>query len=385
MSPILPNIAIFQTLLPRKGGGGGGRGGGGGGRSSSGGGKSSSGGSSGARTSVSQSGRSSSTFSKGGGNPTTVSSGPFTGREVGGGTRDQVYGTSTYGSGYPYGVSSADTVAGRPFPFGYWPLFLAPVHLGTSTHFDEQYGPANNASRPGGVMTTAQVTSTSAPETYHIVGDQESVTGVLSALESQCGVTAASVVPYNATTTGDSADVVQYYRASSFALALDSYNNTSTNSSSSSPSPLPTTIDMKFLTCLNTTIAAAVPILDPPKPRLTTTQITWIVLGSIEAILILLVIISCCCGPTRKSRSSSYVATKRSPPAFVLSPPSSGPPPASPCMPLKMTQFGNSSSTLVPPSPSSPRSPKHLPLYFAASKESCSYYPHFKEQPHLSP
>lgn len=147
MSPTLRQFApsdrqsplIRVALVARKGGGGGGRGGGGGGGA-----RASSGGKASSSSSVANSGRSASTFSKGGGKPSTVSSGAFAGRQIGGGTRDQVrralrsetvhadpaqlqvYGTSQYGSGYPYGVASEASVAGRPFPFGFWPLYVSP-------------------------------------------------------------------------------------------------------------------------------------------------------------------------------------------------------------------------------------------------------------------
>lgn len=48
--------------------------------------------------------------------------GTFAGRQIGGGSRAQVYGTSRYGSGYTYG-GRGSLVRGRGFPFGFWPVF----------------------------------------------------------------------------------------------------------------------------------------------------------------------------------------------------------------------------------------------------------------------
>jgi len=68
--------------------------------------------------------------------------------------------------------------------------------------------------------------------------------------------------------------MVQFYRASSFALALSSYNNsvalpanaptsnTSAETPASADTPLPSGLNMTLLACLNGTIAASVPLLD---------------------------------------------------------------------------------------------------------------------------
>lgn len=156
-------------------------------------------------------------------------------------------------------------------------------------------------------MSTALIASASAPgQSYHIIGDQTSVSQVLLALESECHVFNSSVTPYdlsvpNATLPG-TAQIIQYYRASSFALALDSYSG---NTDSAAALTLPSSINQPFLLCLNSTIAAAVPILDAPASHhLSTVTIIWIVLGSIEALLVILVII-CCCLSKRTSPTTS--------------------------------------------------------------------------------
>lgn len=67
-------------------------------------------------------GKSSATsYGSGGGKAVAIPSGQlFAGRQAGGGTRDQVTGTSVYGSGYP-GITGRG-VAGRGFPFYFWPI-----------------------------------------------------------------------------------------------------------------------------------------------------------------------------------------------------------------------------------------------------------------------
>ncbi|EJD40871.1 hypothetical protein AURDEDRAFT_115731 [Auricularia subglabra TFB-10046 SS5] len=315
-------------LIPRKGGGGGGGHGGGGGRGGSTG-KGGSGGKSSAShapsiSHVAFSTRSASSYSQGGGKPTTVPSGPFSGRSLGGGTRNEVYGTSHYGSGYPAGLA-AGTVAGAGFPFGFWPIYTFP-----SYHGSDEYGPAANTSRPGGAMSTALIASASAPgQSYHIIGDNNSVSQVLLELESKCHVFNSSVTPYDLTRPNNNlpgpAQIVQYYRASSFALALDSYTG---SNDSAAALTLPSSIDQPFLLCLNSTIAAAVPILDAPASNhLSTVTIIWIVLGSIEALLVILVIICCCLSkrpsaplPTADKRTTKAQAPKASVPVDDLRP-----------------------------------------------------------------
>ncbi|KAG8734235.1 hypothetical protein FRC12_018594 [Ceratobasidium sp. 428] len=274
---------IKLELVPRAGGGGRGGGGGGGGRGGGGGG---SGGGSRGGVSFGGGSRGSSSYGRGGGSPTTIGSGTtFAGRSIGGGSRDQVYGSSRYGSGYTYG-GAGSSVAGRGFPFGYWPVFV-PIGAGAGYYGYREYGPANNGSRPGGAMQYAVVRSsewppenTTAPinnatASYYIVGDADSVSAVMEALVSGCSVTNA---------TGQTVDdnnpavhveqAVQYYRASSFMLALSSYNNTAnlatnapTDNNTAPPganldTPLPAGTNTTFLNCLNTTIGDAVPIMD---------------------------------------------------------------------------------------------------------------------------
>ena len=55
--------------------------------------------------------------------------------------------------------------------------------------------------------------------------------------------------------------VVQYYRASSAALALQNYNNTAIFEEEGAPDiPLPANVDVQLLNCLNATIGTSIPI-----------------------------------------------------------------------------------------------------------------------------
>ncbi|CUA66966.1 hypothetical protein RSOLAG22IIIB_02874 [Rhizoctonia solani] len=312
------NVQLMQEIashiLPRSPRGGGGKGGGskGGGKSggskggssngSSGGSSSgSSGGSSssstGSRGGVSFSnGRGSSTRGNGGGSTSTISSGVFAGRTVGGGTRNQVYGSSRYGSGYTY-ANGGSSVAGRGFPFGYWPVYV-PVAGGAAYYGYREYGPGSNTSRPGGEMQQALVRSTSWPTanarrwlggrqsgnstnstmpavnnataSYYIVGDADTIAAVMDELVTACSVVRTSGIAINETNPSIYYEqAVQFYRASSFMLLLTSYNNTAnipingTEPSTTIPdTPLPPGTDMNFLSCLNTTIGASIPIMD---------------------------------------------------------------------------------------------------------------------------
>ncbi|KAI0823482.1 hypothetical protein BC628DRAFT_1383403 [Trametes gibbosa] len=272
--PVISNLS--QHLYPRKGGGG--RGGGGG---KSGGSTGSSTGSSGSSGSVGSRGASvpvsgatagrSSAVSYGSGTTkvVTIPAGqPFTGRQSGGATRDQVFGTRAYGSGYP-GVSGLG-VGGRGFPFVFWPVVWG-GGLGYGAaylHANHEYGEPNNSSRPGGPMTQASFSSNLSNTTFHVVADNSTVTALIASIDANCTVAAnSSTVPL--AFNGNSSDpkpeqVVQYFRASSVALTLDGYNDTTAllDNSTAPPTPLPTNIDMTLLSCLNDTIGAAVPLFD---------------------------------------------------------------------------------------------------------------------------
>ncbi|KAG9119391.1 hypothetical protein FRC07_005599 [Ceratobasidium sp. 392] len=130
------------------------------------------------------------------------------------------------------------------------------------------------------VYTTDAKYNTS--DVYRILGDLSSVTTVLNALTSNCSVAGGTIFNYDPT-SDDLAhslprveSVIQYYRASSFALALDGYNNSAALFSVAATSnttqqlvtaltpatSLPPTTNHAFLECVNTTVASSVPLVD---------------------------------------------------------------------------------------------------------------------------
>lgn len=120
---------------------------------------------------------------------------------------------------------------------------------------------------------------------------------MLDALREDCGVLNSTLGDFDPRSS-DPTRVVQWYRASSFALALDSYSNLASTAANMSLSsgPLPTSMDTPlpqglnstFLQCINATIGASVPLLAPPKTGLSGGAIAGIVLGSIFGAILLI-------------------------------------------------------------------------------------------------
>jgi len=264
----------------RKGGGGGGKGGGGGGGSKGGGGTTGGkGGTSGTTSHVSApniaGGKSgATTYGAGGGKAITIPSGQaFAGRQAGGGTRNQVYGTNTYGSGYPTGPSRG--VGGLGLPFYFWPVVWggSAVGAGAYLHESREYGNPDNSTRPGGPMTQARFQSNSTGTTFHLLADNSTITALISAIRTNCtnfdlntSNSSTAAATYNATSLTDPQpeQAIQYYRASSIVLTLDGYNNTAalSNDTNAPPSPLPSGIDTTLLGCMNDTTGQAAPLVD---------------------------------------------------------------------------------------------------------------------------
>ncbi|KAG8703335.1 hypothetical protein FRC11_010812 [Ceratobasidium sp. 423] len=311
MPTVVSNDSPHEShqIHPRKGGGGGGGGhGGGGGKGSGGGGGKGSGGG-GSKSISGLNGKTTSPGSRGGGAIATLPSGSrFAGRQAGGASRDNVYGGSYYGSGYPYGSYGSSWVGGRPFPFYYWPVYVGPhEYYGSS-----EYGPPNSTDRPGGPMYTISVYTTDAKyntsDVYRILGDQDSVGTVLSALRKNCSVAGGAVFNYDPT-SNDLAhslprieSIIQWYRSSSFALSLDGYNNSASAVTVAALSndthqlvtallpatPLPSHLNRAFLDCVNYTTATSLPLIDagfsnlPPVNELGLLLVLWATLITLK-------------------------------------------------------------------------------------------------------
>lgn len=163
-------------------------------------------------------------------------------------------------------------------------------------------------------------TLSSTPEVYRLVGDRSSLSPVLDALVTNCSVTNASLSLFDPRASSAHplpAEVVQWYRASSFALALDGHTNlasSATNISADPPlplsldTPLPAALNATFLACLNATIGAAVPLLASAKfNKLSAGAIAGIVIGSIAALILVVVAIVL----LLKRRKANRVHSKR--------------------------------------------------------------------------
>jgi len=282
--PIISNLS--HRLYPRKGGGkgGGGKGGSSGGSSGKGGSSSSKGGSSGKPSAVPISGKtgspsksSASAYGGGGGKPTVIPSGQlFAGRSVGGGSRGQVWGSRTYGSGYPYGYPAGYLgVGGLGFPFYFWPVVWgAGFGYGGAYLYDSEFGQPSNPDRPGGIMMEATFSSGASNSTFHVLADNSTVVSLITSVTANCtsfnlNVNASSTSPssYNSSDPFEPRpeQVVQYYRASSVVLTLDGYNDTTAllqNNTGVPDVPIPSWVDPTLLDCLNQTIGLAVPLID---------------------------------------------------------------------------------------------------------------------------
>ncbi|VDB88213.1 unnamed protein product [Peniophora sp. CBMAI 1063] len=238
---------------------------------------------------------SASSYGTGGGKAMKITSGLFEGNLLGGGTRPEVYGTSVYGSGYPKGYTSHD------LPFYFFPIVWgAGATAGTTTYplylnRTTEFGQPTNSSRPGGPLMQATLRTNASDDVFHFLADNTTVYTLLPILRSNCSAyghlnaNTSSLAPYAYMGANASdplpVDALQYYRSSSAVLTLEGYNNTVVLSSTpnATAKALPANVDVMTLSCLNDTIGAAVPLVNPPtvKPPLSAGAIVGIVIGSL--------------------------------------------------------------------------------------------------------
>ena len=119
-------------------------------------------------------------------------------------------------------------------------------------------------------MTTVTFVSPATNSTFYLLADNTTVTSLVNSITDECTVSVFSTTtpaPYNA--SADSShprpeQVIQYYRASSVALALEGYNDTSALSENQTAPdvPLPSWVDHTMLGCLNKTIGDQVPLVN---------------------------------------------------------------------------------------------------------------------------
>ncbi|GAA5907248.1 hypothetical protein JCM6882_008401 [Rhodosporidiobolus microsporus] len=242
----------------------------------------------------------------GGGYPRTIPAGtPFAGRTFGGGYRSNIYGGRGYGGGLglPLAAGAAGGLAfgsvyGLGFPYGYWPLYYGHGYYGSG-----EYGPYSNSSRPGGALAVTSFTSPpstgteNAPQ-YMLFGDTNSINDAWSAISSNCSAaavygqppvavssngtfdTAPNPAPFASSNTSatllpalDPQNVLEFYRASSFALYAFFEGASETNPNATEGYTRPDGVDASatyfypssarnttFEQCVNETIALALPI-----------------------------------------------------------------------------------------------------------------------------
>ena len=154
----------------------------------------------------------------------------------------------------------------------------------------EEYGPALDGVRPGGQLVTiplkVQGEHYNATEDvpYYIIGDRDSAVFMMISLVTSCYVAPAwpsKFDPTSPNTTVKISNVIQYYRASSFALAFPGYTNQNAignnNTESTDNTPLPDAVKYsQFRKCLDDVIVDALPIMNwPPAPDPTAYEALW--------------------------------------------------------------------------------------------------------------
>ncbi|KAJ8515501.1 hypothetical protein ONZ45_g7093 [Pleurotus djamor] len=206
----------------------------------------------------------------GGGTPAEIPAGqPFAGRMTGGATRADVYGTRSYGSGYP-GLAGRG-VANRGFPFIFWPLAWGGVaSTGAAAYLHTlEYGTSDNSSRPGGPMFVAAFSpNNDTVQTFRIVAENSTVVSLIEDIYLNCSSilssnSSAKPVAYESSDLPQPEQTIQYYRASSVALTFDGYNNTGALAEEGTPdTALPPYINVEVMNCLNATIGDNVLLMD---------------------------------------------------------------------------------------------------------------------------
>ncbi|KAG8770082.1 hypothetical protein FRC19_000629 [Serendipita sp. 401] len=226
---------------------------------------------------------------------------PFQGRTFGGGKREEIRGTRALGSGYAYGASNQSTIAGRPFPFGVWPLYWDQNFMNAN-----EYGPRYDAIRPGGFIafvslkTTTEHFNTTENEVYYAIGDRESLLPLMISYVTWCHVTPAWPSRFDPTTANATVkleNVIQYFRGSTFALATPMYNNSFAripDSGTTESSPLPEFMEYSpFRKCLDGVTENALAIVNKPPIDITSILIivftsTWFITLSVGVVVITL-------------------------------------------------------------------------------------------------
>lgn len=117
-------------------------------------------------------------------------------------------------------------------------------------------------------MMSAAFMSNMTNNQFRVLADNLTVTNLIIDISDSCigASNFSSVVPtpYNDNSTAPLPEqVIQYYRASTVALSLDSYNNTAVFGDENATNvPLPSDVDVDLMNCLNITIGEAVILMN---------------------------------------------------------------------------------------------------------------------------
>lgn len=170
------------------------------------------------------------------------------------------------------------------------------------------------------LLNNTSLSSTS----FRILADNMTVVSLLDSVMSACDsrcvrLTADPISPY--TNSGDMApsaeSVVQYYRASSIALALEGYNNTAIHSPVGDvfDAPLPTLDNgaTDMLSCLNRTIGRTAPLVtsvnkEKPaetKPSVSPATTAIVVICSLFGFCVFVAVLMRCISIRRRRRASA--------------------------------------------------------------------------------
>jgi hypothetical protein len=172
-------------------------------------------------------------------------------------------------------VTNNNTIAGRPFPYGVWPLYW-----GNNTAGSDEYGPDLDPIRPGGplvIQTLApmpNIWNVTSGEVYYHITDRDTALAIMESFVTWCHVKPAwpeIYEPGNSSNSIGIENVIQYYRASSYALAFQEYNNSFARNATApydESDPLPSLVEYSpFRQCLDHVVANAIPIVDGPPPK----------------------------------------------------------------------------------------------------------------------
>ncbi|OCH87880.1 hypothetical protein OBBRIDRAFT_795794 [Obba rivulosa] len=179
-------------------------------------------------------------------------------------------------------------------PFCFWPVSYTPGYWYDPEYIiHNEYGSADNTSRPGGPMATAVFASDSNNSTFMILADNSTVASLISSIAANCtynnGSSSSVPLPYNGSSTSPPLpeQVIQYYRASSAALTLDGYNNTyALEGNSTTVVPLPSWVDVVLLSCLNDTIGEGIPLISAADANCRTLMSLGLLIASILCCLV---------------------------------------------------------------------------------------------------